>query len=189
MKYGLHSSAGLLQEAYQTIFYLLNLIECAWVFISLHLRIRLTASYSNSTMSTVETSFRWNTPGQVIAAAVVLPTLGIVAVLLRFRVRHVQKTGIGLDDWLILPAMVSDPFEMLRPCQSNITTSQLLVIGLGVSLLYGRLAFSDSDLPLIILPGVAKHALAYPTPTNTSPSPESQLYQFSAVQELQEKVS
>ena len=69
-------------------------------------------------MSTPGTTFRWNTPGQVAAAATVLPALGIITVALRFRVRALQKAKLGVDDWLILPAL-------------------LLVVGMGISLLVG----------------------------------------------------
>ncbi|KAI4274744.1 MAG: hypothetical protein LQ337_003715 [Flavoplaca oasis] len=52
------------------------------------------------------TSFAWNTKGEVIAAAAILPFLGIVLVALRFYNRMKHKTGIGADDWLIVPAAV-----------------------------------------------------------------------------------
>lgn len=54
------------------------------------------------------TSFVWNTKGEVIAAAAVLPFLGIVLVALRFYSRMKYKAaGLGPDDWLIVPATVS----------------------------------------------------------------------------------
>lgn len=56
------------------------------------------------------TSFAWNTEGQVIAAAAILPILGIVLVTLRFYHRIKHKAGIGADDWLIVPAAVSSYF-------------------------------------------------------------------------------
>ena len=56
------------------------------------------------------TSFAWNTKGEVIAAAAILPILGIVLVALRFYNRVKHKTGIGADDWLIVPAAVSSCF-------------------------------------------------------------------------------
>ena len=57
-------------------------------------------------MSTTGTIFKWNTLGQVIAAAAVLPAVGIVVVGLRFITRYRQKNDIGPDDWLIVPALV-----------------------------------------------------------------------------------
>lgn len=61
------------------------------------------------------TSFVWNTKGEVIAAAAILPFLGIVLVGLRFYNRIRQKAGIGADDWLIVPATVSlHPLCVLR---------------------------------------------------------------------------
>ena len=53
------------------------------------------------------TTFAWNTKGQVIAAAALLPFLGIVLVGLRFYSRIKNKVGLGADDWLIVPALVS----------------------------------------------------------------------------------
>ena len=66
-------------------------------------------------MLTSGTSFRWNTLGQVIAAAIVLPVLGIVAVTLRFRARAHQKSKLGVDNWLIIPALVRTSLLALRP--------------------------------------------------------------------------
>ena len=56
------------------------------------------------------TSFVWNTRSQVIAAAALLPFLGIVLVGLRFYSRIKNKAGLGVDDWLIVPALVSQYF-------------------------------------------------------------------------------
>ena len=53
------------------------------------------------------TTFAWNIKGQVIAAAALLPFLGVVLVGLRFYSRIKNKAGLGADDWLILPALVS----------------------------------------------------------------------------------
>ncbi|KAL8828087.1 MAG: hypothetical protein Q9170_006753 [Blastenia crenularia] len=64
------------------------------------------------------TSFAWNTKGEVIAAAAVLPFVGIVLVMLRFYSRIKNKTGLGADDWLIVPALV-------------------IVVGMGITLLVG----------------------------------------------------
>ena len=62
------------------------------------------------------TSFVWNTKGEVIAAAAILPFLGIVLVALRFYSRISCKAGLGVDDWLIVPATVS--LCGLRPLRS-----------------------------------------------------------------------
>lgn len=65
------------------------------------------------------TSFVWNTKGEVIAAAAILPFLGVVLVALRFYSRMKYKAaGLGPDDWLILPATV-------------------IVVGMGITLLIG----------------------------------------------------
>lgn len=52
------------------------------------------------------TSFNWNTRGQTIAAATVLPALGLICVGLRFWSRLHRRTGFGLDDAFIFPALV-----------------------------------------------------------------------------------
>ena len=59
--------------------------------------------YSNGT------SFSWNTRGQTIAAATVLPALGLISVALRFWSRYHKGAGFGLDDALVLPALVCLP--------------------------------------------------------------------------------
>ncbi|KAL8710643.1 MAG: hypothetical protein Q9220_004867 [cf. Caloplaca sp. 1 TL-2023] len=64
------------------------------------------------------TSFVWNTPGEVVAAAAVLPILGIILVILRFYSRIKYKAGLGADDWLIVPATV-------------------IVLAMGITLLVG----------------------------------------------------
>ena len=44
--------------------------------------------------------------GSVLAVAILFIVLGIAAVIARFSVRR-QKSGLGIDDWLCLPALVS----------------------------------------------------------------------------------
>ena len=46
------------------------------------------------------------TPAAVIAVSVILPTLAATAVASRFVVRSRQASGYGIDDWLILAALV-----------------------------------------------------------------------------------
>lgn len=53
--------------------------------------------------------FTYPTPNEIIAAGTVLPTLGVIIVALRFYNRRRSSAGIGLDDWLVLPALVSWP--------------------------------------------------------------------------------
>ncbi|MCJ1245345.1 hypothetical protein MMC30_002549 [Trapelia coarctata] len=50
------------------------------------------------------TTLGYATPESLIAMSITLPTLGLVAVALRFYTRHGQKARLMLDDWLILPA-------------------------------------------------------------------------------------
>lgn len=44
--------------------------------------------------------------GSVIAVAILFIVLGISAVIARFNIRR-QKSGLGIDDWLCLPALVN----------------------------------------------------------------------------------
>ena len=55
----------------------------------------------------VKLPFSFITPGEVLAAGIVLPILGIVFVGLRFYTRMLQKASFGIDDWLTVPALVS----------------------------------------------------------------------------------
>lgn len=51
-------------------------------------------------------SIPYVTPGELYGASIVLPILGIVFVLLRFYVRAPRKISTGIDDWLMLSALV-----------------------------------------------------------------------------------
>ena len=53
--------------------------------------------------------------GSVLAVAILFIVLGIAAVVARFKVRR-QKSGLGIDDWLCLPALVI----LNRSCQTDI---------------------------------------------------------------------
>ena len=70
---------------------------------------------------TAGTSFAWNTQGQVISAATVLPALGIIGVALRIWSRFHKRNGFGLDDVFILPALVCLSFaeELLGACRQR----------------------------------------------------------------------
>ena len=46
-------------------------------------------------------------PSGIIALSCVLPVLGIAAVGLRFMLRKRQGVPRGMDDWIMLPALVS----------------------------------------------------------------------------------
>lgn len=45
-------------------------------------------------------------PASLIATGILLPLLGVVAVGLRFAVRHRSKAFLGIDDWTILAACI-----------------------------------------------------------------------------------
>lgn len=52
-------------------------------------------------------------PPLVIAAGAIWPPVCTTIVLLRFIARRAQKAQLGIDDWLVLPALVSDPLRFL----------------------------------------------------------------------------
>ncbi|KAF3058031.1 hypothetical protein GL218_05716 [Daldinia childiae] len=52
------------------------------------------------------TRFQYATRAEILAAAAALPALGIIVVILRFYTRLLQKAKLGIDDFLILPALV-----------------------------------------------------------------------------------
>lgn len=58
--------------------------------------------------ATMESSFfvPYASPGAIVAASVALPVIGIIAVLLRLFARSTRKQRLGVDDWLIFPALV-----------------------------------------------------------------------------------
>ncbi|KAI1214203.1 uncharacterized protein F4807DRAFT_407074 [Annulohypoxylon truncatum] len=49
----------------------------------------------------VQLPFALVTPGQVLSAGIVLPLVCIALVSIRFHIRRIQKTHLGIDDWLI----------------------------------------------------------------------------------------
>ena len=51
-------------------------------------------------------SLPFATPGEILAAAIVLPVLGILTVVLRFVARSKQGSPLGRDDGTIVAALV-----------------------------------------------------------------------------------
>jgi hypothetical protein len=49
----------------------------------------------------------YQTPGHLVAAAVILIVLDVTVVTMRFCARRMQKQTPQVDDWLIIPATVS----------------------------------------------------------------------------------
>ncbi|KAF7932852.1 uncharacterized protein EAE98_004151 [Botrytis deweyae] len=91
-------------------------------------------------------------PGYVLAAGATFLVLCIVFVFLRILTRYLQKTRLGLDDWLTIPAL-------------------LMVIGCS----------------LVLIIGVEKKVLAYPTPppTDLEHSNDEQSFSFTTVEKLE----
>lgn len=86
-------------------------------------------------------------PASVIAVGAVMPSLGIVAVALRFYCHRQNHTPLRIDDWILIPAL-------------------LLTIGMGASLIAGvRLHALGYPTPLT---GDPRDPLASLTQTNPS---------------------
>ena len=66
-----------------------------------------------ATAQTTMMSVPYVTPWEIYAASIVLPILGCVFVLLRFYARTLLKNSIGIDDWLLIPALVGAPYSTL----------------------------------------------------------------------------
>lgn len=64
------------------------------------------ASSTPTAMSTNDTYLQEYNGLKLIVASVVLTVLEILCVGLRFVSRHLSKTAMGLDDWLIGPSFV-----------------------------------------------------------------------------------
>ena len=62
-------------------------------------------------MSANEIAIPFVYAGEVYAAAIVLPIVGIATIGLRLWLRSSGKARIGIDDWLALAALVSGPHE------------------------------------------------------------------------------
>ena len=52
------------------------------------------------------------TPPLLIAAGAIWPPVCATVVALRFIARRVQSVQLGIDDWLVLPALVSNMFRV-----------------------------------------------------------------------------
>ena len=60
------------------------------------------------------TSSKWNTKGQIIAAATILPAVGLLCVGMRFWARFHRRAGFGLDDAFVVPALVCPLFAIYQ---------------------------------------------------------------------------
>ena len=88
-------------------------------------------------MSYLELAIPFVSPGEVLAAGITIPLVGIAAVGLRFWLRARQRAGIGADDYLILLALVWLLLFALRT-YANPCLLQSFVIGMGICLIYGE---------------------------------------------------
>ncbi|EED13067.1 conserved hypothetical protein [Talaromyces stipitatus ATCC 10500] len=53
-----------------------------------------------------ELGVAYATAGEVYAAAVILPALGIISLAFRWYQRYRRRQGIGIDDWLMVPSLL-----------------------------------------------------------------------------------
>lgn len=52
-------------------------------------------------------------PPLLIAAGTIWPPVCATIVVMRFIARRGQRAQLGIDDWLVLPALVSNPLQFL----------------------------------------------------------------------------
>ena len=72
--------------------------------------------------------------GALEAVAVVFAILPMVAVGLRFYARSISNANLGIDDWLMIPALVGQLNGRHRTC---LTISQILCIALAITQIIG----------------------------------------------------
>ena len=48
------------------------------------------------------------TPGGTYIVSILLPILGFIMVGLRIYTRRIQRARLGIDDWLMIPALVGE---------------------------------------------------------------------------------
>lgn len=79
------------------------------------------------------------TSEEIYAVSIILPLLGIIFVLLRFYARILQKTPTGIDDWLLLPALVCIPYSRASDATSDSSLRYYLGFGHrhGITLIIG----------------------------------------------------
>ena len=81
--------------------------------------------------------------GSVLAIAILFIALSIAAVIARFSVRR-RKSGLGIDDWLCLLALVNSPAKSTGSCKNAIQKlmiCQALVIADGTIMIIGNRNF------------------------------------------------
>ena len=86
-----------------------------------------------------EISFKYATPGEMLAVCTVLPVLSIIVVALRLYARRIQRAQIGIDDWLILSGLVYASTHTLDDRALTPLFIKVLSIGMAVALIIGEL--------------------------------------------------
>lgn len=113
------------------------------------------------------------TPKTTIAVGAVLPILAAIAVAFRFYVRIARRTSVGLDDCLILFALVSFSLDSDFVMALAIDTPKTLTFALGITMIVGKNA-NISGRSIVFAHGwdsigSAINALAQPTPLGDGP--------------------
>ncbi|KAL8791017.1 MAG: hypothetical protein Q9195_006091 [Heterodermia aff. obscurata] len=125
-------------------------------------------------MAVSDLSIGFVSPGEILAAGIVIPIVGAVVVGMRFWVRSSQRSTTGADDYTILLALVSLREHPYHRLILNVDDVQIFVLGMGICLIYGSI----------------KKVLGYPTPPSPPPNdgPGTQLMAISPEQTLVEKL-
>lgn len=79
-----------------------------------------------STTTGKELGVAYATAGDVYAAAIVLPILGIIFLAIRMHQRRWQREGIRIDDWLMVPSLVCAFIICYSLMEMDLTSVSLL---------------------------------------------------------------
>ena len=80
-------------------------------------------------------SFHISSRGVAFSVLSVFLALDIVAVAARIYVRRALKQRMNADDWLVLPALVRESFEITR--HFKLTESKIMIIGMVTATFVG----------------------------------------------------
>jgi hypothetical protein len=137
---------------------------------------------SATAMSTSELSIEFVNADDALANAIALPALGIVAVSVRLYLRRTKQKKIGVDDWLIVAALVSLSCwegRLVSTNRGNLSTYRPLSSEWGPYRYtvhdlqhYNPNLFSLYDTEMGSLAGIKAHALGYPSAPYPTPLAE-----------------
>lgn len=135
-------------------------------------------------------------PGAMYGVTITLTILNCMAVPMRFYRRKKQKQTLMADDWLVVPALVSENSRAIN--LPSLIYQKALNIGMSIAIWIGKLWLSSCrscrlrSYSNVGKTGVSKHAVGYPTPPVTQTqdiTARTPLDQVGEVISVNEKVS